>query len=167
MRVLLHSLFFIFFLSSCSTGTRELEPPLPPERSNAYVAPSMRPAITQVRQTLNLEPDETFQAAMRALERRSVRVVDVDRRNGTLETEWVSMTDSVCNGARRHNAPLPCRTKMSVKVEAVELRASALNIRYQELCSYNEEISLECPDSAAERLMVSVIDEVRDYDVNR
>ena len=161
-----HLCFLLFFCTACHTVEDELAPPPPPEVSNADYAKT-QPPVTQIRQTLNLEPAQTFEATMRALERRDVRVAVLDRRNGLLETQWVPMRDSVCRGHRANNAPLTCRTRISVKVESVPQKASALNIRYKEVCSFNEEISLECPDSSAERLLFSIVDEVRAIDEQR
>lgn len=161
-----HLCFLLFLCTACHTVEDELAPPPPPEKSNADYSKAP-PAVTQIRQTLNLEPAQTFEATMQALEKRDARVAIVDRRNGLLETEWIPMHDSICRGHRTNNAPLSCRTRISVKVESIPQTASALNIRYREVCSFNEEISLECPDSSAERLIFSVVNEVRAIDEQR
>lgn len=160
-----HLLFAAALCSSaCHSVQDELLPPPPPEHSNALNISTERQAITQIRQTVNLPPDATFDATLTSLAQRNVRVAEVDRSSGQLVTEWIPMQDSVCRGHRLNAAPLTCRTRISVKVESIPVTASALNIRYQELCSYNEEITLECPDSKAERLLRSVADDVRAVD---
>jgi hypothetical protein len=157
-------LSFVCALFTVSCSSHKNEPPPIPERSNADVVPRVRRAITQVRQTLNLDPQQTMRVTLQALSSRNVNVSSVDETQGIIETDWVPMKDSVCSGRRNHNAPLDCRARLSFKIEALPVTASILHIRYREFCSFNEELTLECPESSAEKLMISVLEEVKAVD---
>jgi len=161
MRICFLGMFSILGLLACSVDGDK--PPIP-EKSNLERGPNVRIPITQVRQTLNLKPAETFQYAFAALQRKNISVSSIDESNGVLETDWIDITDSLCGGHRPQQAPLQCRTRLSFKVEPFEGTASALHIRYKELCSVNEEIPLTCPDSSAERLMLTILNEVKALD---
>jgi hypothetical protein len=152
---------FLCLLAACG-GKSEIEPVM--EKSNMDRGPNARVPITQVRQTLNLKPSETFQYAFAALQRKSLSISAIDEPEGIIETDWINITDSLCGGHRPQQAPLSCRARFSFKIEAIDTAASALSIRYKELCAVNEEVPLTCPDSSAERIMLSILDEIRALD---
>lgn len=154
--------FLCLFLAMGCAGSSEKEPVM--EKSNLERGPNVRIPITQIRQTLNLKPAETFQYAFAALQRKSVSISSIDEQEGIIETDWINITDSLCGGHRPQQAPLACRARLSFKIEPLDVAASALNIRYKELCAVNEEVPLTCPDSTAERLMLSILDEIRVLD---
>ena len=157
-----------FCLALLAAGCSNERPPLDiPEKSNAELKPNVRSPITQIRQTLNMTPQETLSATIDALRSREVGIVSADDTSGIIESDWVTMNDSVCSGHRGTNAPLSCRTRLSFKVESLPVTASALNVRYQELCAFNEEIKLECADSSAEKLMISIIEELKTLDTSK
>ncbi|MFN8390665.1 MAG: hypothetical protein U0136_10280 [Bdellovibrionota bacterium] len=148
--------------TACSAQDPNLVPL--PETQNSDLVPDMHRAVVQVRQTLNLTPDETLRLAVDSLHRRQLGISDLSEVTGQIETDWLPVTDSNCLGHSASNAPLECRMRLSFKVEALPQTASVLNVRYQELCSFNEEIHLECPGSTAEKLMLSIVGEIKDQD---
>ena len=148
------------------TGCVQSKPmePVIPEKTNSARGQSDKLPITQIRQTLNLAPEQAFLAALNSFQRRSIGAIQVDGNAGIIESDWVNMNDHFCGGARMSLAPLPCRAKYSVKVEPLLPKASTFHIRFEEICSGNEEVVLVCADSSGEKLMRSVAEDVRNLD---
>jgi len=159
------AMFLPTLLVIAAAGCAEKKPlePVIPEKSNAARGSEKLP-ITQIRQTLNLSPQQAFQAAINSFQRRSIGMANANPSIGVIESDWVSLTDHFCGSARMSLAPLPCRARYSVKVEPLAPQASAFHIRFEEICSGNEEITLVCSGSAGEKLMMSVAEDVRKLD---
>ena len=145
-------------------GNTPPPPPRPEERPNRENTPSVKLPITEVRQTLNLGYAELLRAVVASLGARKVPVSAINEAAGTVETGWVPTQDKLCTMVPSNQAPLPCRVRMLFKVDGISGISSALRIKYEEICTFNEELSLECPDSSAEKLMLLVLGDIKSLD---
>ncbi len=152
----------ITFLAACGSSEKELPPP-PAEISNRDVAPLAKAPVKQVKQTLNLGAADTLSAALDILKRQNLSIERFDPVTGLIETSWVEMSDRHC-GRRSFGAPVRCRSSFAFKVDEFENIHSVVNARFEQRCSMNEDLPLSCLASEGERIMVSVIDELRALD---
>lgn len=139
-------------------------PPKPEERSNRENTPSIKMPITEVRQTLNLGYTDLLRKIVASLGARRLSVGAINESAGTVETGWLNTHDKLCNMIPSNQAPLPCRMRLLFKVEGISGISSALRIKYEEICTFNEELRLECPESSAERLLLQLLGDIKSLD---
>ena len=151
----------LIFAAGC--GSHEEPKPLPQEVSNGDVAPVERLPVRQVRQTLNLTRSETMSVALEILKRNNIPVGRLDEDQGLLDTKWIDVSDRAC-GHRMQGAPLRCRTTLAFKFEDFARFHSVVSARFDERCAVNEEIDLHCAATEGERIMLTMVDQLRQVD---
>ncbi len=139
-------------------------PPQPEERPNSENTPSVKLPITEVRQTLNIGYADLLRAVVASLGERKVPVNSINESQGTIESGWVPTRDRLCNMVPSNQAPLPCRVRLLFKIDGISRISSALQIKYEEVCTFNEDMRLECADSSAEKLLLTVLDDIKGLD---
>ncbi len=147
----------------CGSSKPELPPP-PPEVPNSQRPSALPLARDAARQTLNITADNAYGIVLNGLAKRGVRVGYANPSSGEIETRWTSVTDRLCNTNPPSKAALSCRMKHSFKVSAISSISSAVAIKNEELCVVTDEVPLNCPGSAAERLTASIIEELNAND---
>ena len=139
-------------------------PPQPEERPNRENTPSVKLPITEVRQTLNISYADLLRAVIASLSERKIPVNAINESVGTIETGWVPTRDKLCNMVPSNQAPLPCRVRLLFKIDGISGISSALQVKYEEVCTFNEDMRLECADSSAEKLLLLVLEDIKSLD---
>ena len=78
-----------------------------------------------------------------------------------LRTAWHDIVDSHCGVYPPQHAPLDCRVQYNIEVAPLSQLSSSFQISYQERCINLKGRGLRCPDSNAERLMLSIVNELK------
>ncbi len=159
----LFSKFYLlsFLLIGCSSA---IERPQLEEVSNYDLKPLALPAITQVKQTLNLSAEQSTEAIVSILKNNNIKVINHNPENNSFESDWVFIEDLICSGHRLSNTPLSCKTKIFFKISSINEKASSVNMMHKEFCNVNEDLLLHCPNSKAEKMMFAVLDELKELD---
>ena len=139
-------------------------PPQPEERPNRENTPSVKLPITEVRQTLNISYADLLRAVIASLSERKIPVNAINESVGPIETGWVPTRDKLCNMVPSNQAPLPCRVRLLFKIDGISGISSALQVKYEEVCTFNEDMRLECADSSAEKLLLLVLEDIKSLD---
>lgn len=132
----------------------------PTEISNAARVENRAKAISEIHTKFNLTSNEAFDAVISELEERNIRIAGADEPSGVINTKWLPIEDHMCEGGTKSFAPLACRVKFSFAIAPLSESASSLVSRYHELCNFNEDVRVECPNSNAENLLRQIVDEV-------
>lgn len=162
-----HAALALIIVAMGGTGCTSDTPPPPPqpeERPNSENTPSVKLPITEVRQTLNIGYADLLRSVLATLGERKVPVNLVDESVGVIETGWVPTRDRLCNMVGSNQAPLPCRVRLLFKIDGISGISSALQVKYEEICTFNEDMRLECADSSAEKLLLLVLEDIKALD---
>ena len=121
--------------------------------------PSM--PITEVVQTFAADFETSWDNVLAVLTQRGIDIQMANKEIGRIVTVWVPVEDSMCSLRSASDIPLACRVQFSIAISRMVGEGSSMTIRYLETCADREELSLVCPKSKAETMMVSIVEEMK------
>lgn len=132
----------------------------PGEQSNTVRSSARGVSIVQVEKFFNRTSNQAYAHLLDALKKRNIPIAGTNENRGQVQTNWVTVQDHLCENGIKSNTPVTCRARFHFDIAPLSDRASSLRGRYQELCNFNEEILVECPNSNAEGLLKAISEEV-------
>ena len=143
--------------AACSQKQQAIKPT---EVSNTERTSDRGVSVVQLEKFFNKPSDQAFSAVLDSLKRRNIPVAGANEQSLQVQTHWTPIQDNMCENGVKSAAPLNCRVRFHFDLNSLTPVATALRGRYQELCSFNEEVRVECPNSNAENLLKTIAQEV-------
>jgi len=140
-------LALMVFLLSCSSSS---EPALKVVRS--------KNPITEISQSVNVSHSNLLPAVLGVLKNIGIEANEIDSANGRIKTSTVAMQEMLCSS---ESIPLDCLTHYVFEIKPITAIASSFSVKYFEECASYGFGNLECPESKAEKLMISIVDEIK------
>lgn len=147
----------LLFLGACISQ----KPAIDPDRKVTRKEDKL--AIGEVTQTLNITYRELFPLIQEVFANRKIPIAKVDSNYGRLTTASLPMQDRVCSVNAKSSMPLNCEVIINVSSQPYRQNTSKLIISYTEECDGLESKDLKCPDSKAEKLMLSIVSDIKRY----
>lgn len=156
---ILRTIGFVFCLGlffSCS-GSDDLPPVLEPLPDRA---PPKLP-VTEALQLVHLPHHQAWNLIHQVLGARNIRIESSDLTSNSLYTKWEKISDSLCGTRSMNNAPLPCTIRLFATLQPKTKTSTMMHLRYVENCLGQGQSPIECPESNAEKLLMTIVDDVR------
>ncbi len=117
--------------------------------------------ITEVYQTFTQDFDRTWEIIISTLTERQIDVKMANKELGRIVTTWIPLEDKLCGVESAKEAPLDCRVQFSFSASRLENEGAAVKVKYVETCLDREQMTLVCPKSNAEKMMIGIVDNLK------
>lgn len=140
----------LIFLNSCSSSQEKIK--------NTFNEPV---PISEIQERLPLSVEESIAKIGSVLDKHSLKVKDGYSDELKFSTNSIKITDQMCEGQYLKKAPLPCEVKFHGILIPERENVTVLRLLYQESCLGHTHIETRCKDSNAEKLLFSILKQIK------